>query len=109
VAQVNVKINGRQYEISCDNGEEAHVTLLSEYVDRRVGELVANIGEVGDARLLVMASLVIADELWEISAELDEVRKKNIEIDQNTFSAADMELVAARIENITKKLEGMEN
>ena len=105
MAQVTVKINGRQYDISCDDGEEAHVTLLSEYVNRRVAELVANVGQVGDARLLVMASLLIADELSEISAELSEVEKKKTEVAQNSAGAADFELMVSRIESIAEKLE----
>ena len=105
MAQVTVKINGRQYDISCDDGEEAHVTLLSEYVNRRVAELVANVGQVGDARLLVMASLLIADELSEISAELSEVEKKKTEVAQNAAGVADFELMVSRIESIAEKLE----
>ena len=105
MAQVTVKINGRQYDISCDNGEEAHVTLLSEYVNRRVAELVANVGQVGDARLLVMASLLIADELSEVSAELSEVEKKKTEVVQNAADVADFELMVSRIESIVEKLE----
>ena len=106
MAQVTVKINGRHYDISCDNGEEAHVKLLSEYVNGKVDELVSNIGQVGDSRLLVLASLLIADELSELSEELNKVKKKKIEIDQNTLATADLELMVARIESITEKLEG---
>lgn len=105
MAQVTVKINGRQYDISCDNGEEAHVTLLSEYVNRKVSELVANVGQVGDARLLVMTSLLIADELSEVSAELNEVEKKKTEVVQNAADVADFELMVSRIESIVEKLE----
>ena len=105
MAQVTVKINGRQYDISCNDGEEAHVTLLSEYVNRRVAELVANVRQVGDARLLVMASLLIADELSEVSAELSEVEKKETEVAQNAPGAADFELMVSRIESIAEKLE----
>ena len=106
MAQVTVTINGRKYDISCDNGEEAHLTRLSQHVDRRVEELVAKVGQVGDARLLVMTSLLVADELSEVYTELDAVKNKETEVLQNTFAASDLELIAARIERIAEKLEG---
>ena len=70
MAQVDVTINGRNYQIACDDGQEAHLAQLGEYVDRRVKELVAAVGQVGDSRLLVMVALLIADELAETYAPL---------------------------------------
>jgi cell division protein ZapA len=107
MAQVTVTINGRKYDISCDNGEEAHLTQLAEYVDRRVDELVAKVGQVGDARLLVMTSLLCADELSEVYTELDTVRDKKLTVTQNTFEVNDLELMTARIESIAEKLEAV--
>ena len=107
MAQVTVTINGRKYDISCDNGEEAHLTQLAEYVDRRVHELVAKVGQVGDARLLVMTSLLCADELSEVYTELDAVSDKKLNVTQNTFEVNDLELMTARIESIAEKLEAV--
>jgi cell division protein ZapA len=70
MAQVDVTINGRNYQIACDDGQEAHLAQLGEYVDRRVKGLVAAVGQVGDSRLLVMVALLIADELAETYAQL---------------------------------------
>jgi cell division protein ZapA len=107
MSQVTVTINGRKYDISCDNGEEAHLTQLAEYVDRRVGELVTKVGQVGDARLLVMTSLLCADELSEVYTELDTVRDKKLTVTQNTFEVNDLELMTARTESIAEKLEAV--
>ena len=107
MSQVTVTINGRKYDISCDNGEEAHLTQLAEYVDRRVDELVAKVGQVGDARLLVMTSLLCADELSEVYTELDTVRDKKLTVTQNTFEVNDLELMTARAESIAEKLEAV--
>ena len=52
MAQVSVTINGRGYDISCDDGQETHLFHLAEEVDRRVASLVASVGQIGDARLL---------------------------------------------------------
>ncbi len=59
LGQVNVEINSRKYQIACDDGQEAHLSRLGSYVDNRIGELVAAVGQIGDARLLVMASLCV--------------------------------------------------
>ncbi len=68
-ARVTVTINGRHYQIACDDGQESHLLRLSEYVDKRVAQLVAAVGQAGDAQLLVMASLLVADELMDAQAE----------------------------------------
>ncbi|MHA1108668.1 MAG: cell division protein ZapA [Alphaproteobacteria bacterium] len=65
MAQLDVSVNGRSYRVACDDGQEDHLRQLAEYVDRRVMELVGAVGQVGEARLLVMASLLIADDLSE--------------------------------------------
>jgi hypothetical protein len=49
MAHVEVKINGRGYEIACDNGQEEHVAELGDFLDRKVAELAVRIGQVGDS------------------------------------------------------------
>jgi len=70
MAQVNIRINGRTYEVNCENGQEQHVQRLANSLANAVGDLVKQVGQVGDARLLVMAGLVMADEMAEQKAEL---------------------------------------
>ena len=65
MAQISVVVNGRSYAITCDDGQEEHVLRLAAEVDRRVGELVAGIGQVGQERLLLLVSLLLADDLAE--------------------------------------------
>ena len=81
------------------------LTRLGEYVNRRVDELVAKVGQVGDARLLVMACLLLADELSEVYTELDVVKEEKINSAQNTVAERELELIALRIESIAEKLE----
>ena len=105
MAKVTLTINRRNYDISCDNAEEVQLTRLGEYVNRRVDELVAKVGQVGDARLLVMACLLLADELSEVYTELDVVKEEKINSAQNTVAERELELIALRIESIAEKLE----
>ena len=73
---VNVLVNGRAYTVACDEGEEEHLRELGQYLDKRVRELSATVGQVADSRLLLMAGLVIADELSDALAKLDERNKE---------------------------------
>jgi cell division protein ZapA len=59
---VNVMVNNKAYTIACDDGEEDHLRQLAAIVDGKVRELLGSVGNVGDLRLLLMASLLIADE-----------------------------------------------
>ncbi|MGH6829329.1 MAG: cell division protein ZapA [Rhizomicrobium sp.] len=59
---VNVMVNGRAYTIACDDGEEEHLRQLATTVDAKAREVLSSVGQVGDARLLLMAALLIADE-----------------------------------------------
>lgn len=110
MAQVSVTINGRAYQIACDDGQEEHLRQLAGYIDRRVAELVAAMGQIGDMRLLVMVSLLIADELSEVTQQLKESKNASEEA-RSTVAQADkraataLEGIAARIEDIAARLE----
>lgn len=110
MAQVSVTINGRAYQIACDDGQEEHLRQLAGYIDRRVAELVAAMGQIGDMRLLVMVSLLIADELSEVTQQLKESKNASEEA-RSTVAQADkraataLEGIAARIEDIAVRLE----
>ncbi len=74
MGQVSVPVNGRSYTIACDDGQEARIRRLAQYVDAKVGEFVASVGQVGEARLLLLAALVIADELSDANDALERER-----------------------------------
>lgn len=66
MAGVNVTINGRVYRLACDEGQEGHLMTLASEINKHVDGLKGNFGEIGDARLTVMAALTIADEVYEL-------------------------------------------
>ncbi len=114
MAQVDITINKRSYQIACDDGQEEHLTQLGTFLDRKVEELVASVGQVGDARLLVMAALLISDELAEAYAELDDASKSGADAataarstarETEGRAAAAIEALAERIEGIAARLE----
>ena len=66
MAQVTVSIDGKQYRMACDEGQEEHLIDLAERFDRYVSHLKDSFGEIGDQRLTVMAGIMVMDELSEL-------------------------------------------
>jgi cell division protein ZapA len=67
---INVTINGRQYRMACEEGQEVRLLKLAESLEARVTELRGKFGEIGDARLTVMAALTVCDELLDATARV---------------------------------------
>ena len=65
MSQVAITVNGRPYRFNCGDGEEPRLTELADYVNSRLEALTREHGNVGEGRLLLMAALTIADELWD--------------------------------------------
>jgi cell division protein ZapA len=74
MGQVSVTLNGRTYRLECDEGEEAHLIELAEYLSSHVETMKFKFGQVGDDRLILMAALMVADELTEARRQLDEMK-----------------------------------
>lgn len=67
---INVTINGRQYRMACEEGQEIRLLKLAESLEQRIETLRGKFGEIGDARLTVMAALTVCDELLDTHARL---------------------------------------
>jgi cell division protein ZapA len=116
VAQVNVSINSRQYRMACEDGQEDHLRQLAKDLDDRINTLRGQFGEIGDSRLVVMAALMIADDVVETGkklrrleqeiAALRDARGAAGERAQATQTAliAAFTSAAERIEGMAKKL-----
>ncbi|MCR6628955.1 MAG: cell division protein ZapA [Magnetospirillum sp.] len=106
MAVVNLTINGRVHEIACDDSQVARVTELGREVDSRAQSLLKQIGNVPDARLLVMVGLMLADELAEAREQL---RAASGDVAAAAMGDAQLaegiEALAARIEGIADRLE----
>ena len=114
--QVNVTINGRQFRMACEDGQEEHLTRLARELDGRIETLRAKFGEIGDTRLTVMAALTIADELGEMASRLRRLEDELMAVQEAQVASADrynaaqataaasLNAAAERIESVTKKL-----
>ena len=70
MSHINVTINGRQYRMACEEGQEIRLLKLAESLEQRIETLRGKFGEIGDARLTVMAALTVCDELLDANARL---------------------------------------
>ena len=116
MSQISVTINGRQFRMACETGEEARLTRLAEDIDARIATLRARFGEIGDTRLTVMAALAIADELSEVKEKLQRLEPELATLQEASVVSADraeatqaaviaaLNAAAERIESLTKRL-----
>ena len=85
---VNVTINGRQYRMACEEGQEVRLIRLDENLEARIESLRGKFGEIGDARLTVMAALTVCDELQDAG---DRIRA----LEEELVALRDVRAVAA--------------
>jgi cell division protein ZapA len=105
VPSVDIVVNGRRHAVQCDEGQETRVKRLAAYVDRRLGDLVQTHGQIGDTRLLVMTSLLIADEL---SDAYDEVKRlRGARSGGGEDGDAEAERVASAMARAAERLEAI--
>lgn len=113
---VSVMINDRKYRIACEEGQEEHLRALADDFDRRIAELKADVGELGEAQLILVAALTLADELSatnrrvaELEAGLADLRRSEVASAERaqatqTAVAAALNAAAERIERVTRSL-----
>ena len=116
MAQVTVIINGRQFRLACEEGQEGHLKHLAEELDRRIGDLRTQFGEIGDTRLTVMAALMVTDEVAESGTRLRKLQEELASLNEARVTSAEHALAtqaaivaalnsaAERIEKLTRQL-----
>jgi cell division protein ZapA len=102
MAQVTIRINGYAYTVGCEDGQESHLERMAAEIEQRITSIKAIGGQSGEARLLMLASLLLADELHDIrnnaKAEPAPAAKPDAE------RRAKLRRVAARAEEIAADL-----
>lgn len=112
MGQVSVTLNGRTYRLECGEGEEAHLIELSEYLSTHIETMKFKFGQVGDDRLILMAALMVADELTEARRQLDQMKTQLAEQRRDRSTADSMQgditeaigAAADRIETLNRRL-----
>ena len=78
MVNVNIKFNGKDYLLSCDEGQEDGLKELANYLDTKYDELKSNLGNIGENKLLLITAIKIIDEFFDIKKKVD-IKKKEFE------------------------------
>ena len=113
MAEVTIYINGRSYDISCDNGQEGRIVDLAAYIDQRLQQISRGGAAYNDAHLNVLTSLVLADELVETREQLNAVPRTPRAVAAPAAAAApavnkeEETAVLKVLEQLTRRIEGV--
>jgi len=109
MAEVTIVIKGRQYDIACDDGQEDRVLKLASYIDNKI-KLIARSGSAyNESHLMVLTSLVLADEVFETKEELENVEvsvSNPVEGQEDVISQDDSEILEA-INSMAERLDSL--
>ena len=104
MANVDIKFNGKDFLLSCDDGQEEHLEELSLHLNQKFNDLKNNLGNIGENKLLLITSIKIMDEYFETKKKINE-KKKELENLSNRFK----ELKSLVYEYKEKKEEEIKN
>ena len=77
MANVNIKFNGKEFLLSCEDGQEEHLEELALYLNDKFSNLKNSLGNIGESKLLLITSISVLDEYYETKKKLD-IQKKEI-------------------------------
>ena len=77
MANVNIKFNGKEFLLSCDDGQEEHLEELALYLNEKFSDLKNSLGNIGENKLLLITSISVLDEYYETKKKID-MQKKDI-------------------------------
>jgi cell division protein ZapA len=98
MAQVTLNVNNTPYQFTCNEGEQARLLELAQMVDAKVSQLARALGQVGEAKLMLMASLILLDEASEGGGA-------SLSRGDLLSHLGDMDTLAAQIEHIAARVE----
>lgn len=112
MSQITITVGGRHYRLSCDEGEELHLTGLGEKLDSMITELREAFGEIGDQRLTVMAAILALDRLDEAEKKVEAVEADISSLRENRNESAGRgkhaeERIATVLESAAVRIEGL--
>ena len=76
MANVNVKFNNKDYLLSCDDGQEESLKKLTKFLDNKYSELKDKLGSIGENKLLLITTIQLIDEYFDLKQKVNEQKKK---------------------------------
>jgi cell division protein ZapA len=105
VAQISIEVNGRDYVVGCEDGQERRLAELAASVDAQVRQVARDVGPLGETRLMLMGALVMADDIAELRGEIETLKSRLAEAQVERgrvelAAVAALDAAAARIERL---------
>lgn len=110
MSDVSITINGRIYEIGCDPGQEGRIAELAAYIDQRLQQISRSGAAYSDAHLMVLTSLVIADEMFEAKESAREAKRPAAAAAPAAPAAQtreDEQALVRVLDQITRRIDGI--
>ena len=76
MANVNIKFNGKDYLLSCDDGQEENLKELAGHLNKKFDELKSNLGNLGESKLLLISSIKVIDEYYDLVKKVESKKKE---------------------------------
>jgi len=76
MANVNIKFNGKEFLLSCDDGQEEHLQELSQHLNNKFNELKSSLGHIGENKLLLITSITVMDEYFETKKKIEKKKEE---------------------------------
>lgn len=112
MAEVTLTINGKNFGVSCDDGQESRVIELAHYVDSRLKDIAAAGAATSENHLLVLTSLMLSDEIFDLRAQLESIGEQiTSQEDEDSLKQDDLVIaqaidhLAERIDNIASRIQ----
>ena len=70
MANINIKFNGKEFLLSCEDGQEDHLKELSIHLNEKFNDLKTSLGNIGESKLLLITSITVMDEYFETKKKL---------------------------------------
>lgn len=108
MARVEIELNGRQYAVACEEGQEQRLREIASFVDAKMGALAQGKMGASETQLLVLTTLTMADQLFDLRAELAKARTGSaaggLDLGLEERYAAAVEALAKRVNAVASKL-----
>lgn len=104
MAHVTIRINGYAYTVGCEDGQEQHLTQMAAEIEQRISSIKAIGGQSGEARLLMLAALLLADEVHDLRNNTGKAAPVEAVKPETGERRARLRRVAARAEEIAADL-----
>ena len=76
MANVNIKFNGKEFLLSCEDGQEEHLEELSTHLNNKFNDMKLSLGNIGENKLLLITSITIMDEYFETKKKIDQKKEE---------------------------------